>query len=29
MPDRPDELKAFGVALDYQFSINSYGDDSA
>ena len=29
VPDRPDELTAFGVALDYQFSINSDGDDNA
>ena len=29
MPDRPDNLTAFGVALDYQFSINTDGDDGA
>jgi hypothetical protein len=27
VPDRPDNLTAFGVALDYQFSINTDGDD--
>jgi hypothetical protein len=29
MPDGPNNLTAFGVALDYQFSMNGYGDDSA
>jgi hypothetical protein len=26
VPNRPDNLTAFGVALDYQFSINTDGE---